>query len=116
MDHQDIERLALRVMEAHGCHTAITYGSRARGDATPDSDVDLLCVREEGAAVRDARVVDGVYLDAFVYPESAFKTLDPSFLRILGGAVVRERDGFGTALLTRVREMHDSGPPAMPDD
>jgi hypothetical protein len=103
-------------MDVHGCHTAIVYGSRARGDATPDSDVDLLCAREGGTAVRDARVVGGVYLDAFVYPESAFKTLDPSFLRILGGTVVQERDGFGSTLLARVREMHDRGPPVTPDD
>ena len=103
-------------MEAHRCHTAIIYGSWARGDATSESDVDVLCVREAGTTVRDARVADGVYLDAFVYPESALETLDASFLRILGGAVVHERDGFGAALLARVREMHDRGPPAMPDD
>jgi hypothetical protein len=111
-----IERLVSQVMDAHGCHTAIVYGSRARGDATPDSDLDLLCVREGGVAFRDARVVDGVYLDAFIYPESALATLDPAFLRILGGTVVRERDGFGTALLARVREMHDRGPPETPED
>jgi hypothetical protein len=111
-----IERLVSQVMDAHGCHTAILYGSHARGDATPDSDVDLLCVREAGAAIRDARVVDGVYLDAFVYPEAAFTTLEPALLRILGGSVVRERDGFGAALLARVRQMHEGGPPAMADD
>ena len=103
-------------MEEHRCHTAIIYGSWARGEATPASDVDLLCVRETGATVRDARVVGGVYLDAFVYPESALESLDPSFLRILGGVVVRERDGLGSELLARVREMHDRGPPPMPDD
>jgi hypothetical protein len=111
-----LDSLALQVMEAHGCHTAILYGSRARGDATPDSDLDLLCIREAGLAFRDARVVDGVYLDAFVYPESAFATLEPAFLRILGGAVVRERNGFGATLLARVRALHDGGPPAIPDD
>jgi hypothetical protein len=78
--------------------------------------LDLVCVRETGATVRDARVVGGVYLDAFVYPESALDTLDPSFLRILGGIVLRERDGVGSELLARVREMHHRGPPSMPDD
>ena len=116
MDRQPIERIALQVMEEHQCHTVVIYGSWARGDATPASDVDLLCVRETGAMVRDARVVDAVYLDAFVYPESALDSLDPSFLRILGGVVVRERDGVGSKLLARLREMHDRGPPPMPDD
>ena len=116
MDHPAIERLVVHVMELHGCHTAVLYGSWARGDATAASDVDLLFVREAGAMVRDARVTHGVYLDAFVYPESELETLDPSFLRILGGIVVRERNGFGSALLARVKEMHDRGPQAIPDD
>ena len=116
MASADIERLALNVMMAHGCHTVILYGSRARGDATVESDVDLVAVRDEGPALRDARVVDGLYLDAFVYPESTFRTLEPSLLRLLGGAVIRERGGFGTALLAQVQELYDRGPPPLPDD
>ena len=116
MDRADIERLASQVLEAHACHTAILYGSHARGQATANSDVDLLCVRDQGPAVRDARLVDGVYLDAFVYPESAFDTLEPSLLRIAGGVVLRERDGFGAALLGRVQALHERGPEPLRDD
>lgn len=116
MSPQEIERIALTVMNDHGCHTMILYGSRARGDATPQSDIDLLCVREDGPAARDARVVEGVYVDAFVYPEAKLQTLEPSFLRVLGGVVLRERDGFGAAFLTRLRELHDRGPAPLPDD
>ena len=116
MPHREIERLALATMEAHGCHTAILYGSRARGDATPQSDVDLICVRETGAAVRDARIVDGVYLDAFIYAEAGLKTLEPSLLRILGGVVICERGGFGSALLAQIQEFDGRGPAPLPDD
>lgn len=111
-----IERLAADFAEAHGCHTVILYGSHARGDATANSDVDLLGVRESGAAGRDARMVDGVFLDGFVYPEEALATLDPSMLRVLGGVVLRERDGLGTGLLARIQELHDRGPKPLPDD
>jgi len=103
-------------MEEHRCHTALIYGSWARGDATPASDVDVLCLREGGGKARDARIVGGVYLDAFVYPDSVLDDLDPSFLRILGGVIVRERNGMGSELLARVREMHDRGPTPIPDD
>jgi uncharacterized protein len=116
MDRADIERLAWQVMEAHGCHTTILYGSRARGEATSNSDVDLLCVREHGPSIRDARLVNGVYLDAFIYPESAFETLEAALLRIFGGVVLQERDGFGAALLERVHALHHRGPEALPDD
>ena len=111
-----IERLAVTTMEAHGCHTVILYGSRARGDATLQSDVDLICVREAGPAVRDARIVDGLYLDAFIYPETMLRTVEPSLLRVLGGIVVCERGGFGSALLAQIQEFHDRGPTPRPDD
>ena len=116
MEHGEIERIALAIMEAHGCHTTILYGSHARGDATLQSDVDLIGIREDGPAVRDARVVDGIYIDAFIYPETTLKTPEPSLLRVLGGIVLRERDGFGSALLTRLQELHDRGPKPLPDD
>jgi uncharacterized protein len=116
IDRREIERLALSVMDAHGCHTVLLYGSHARGDATPGSDVDLLCLREDGPALRDARLVDGIYLDAFISPEKTLATPEPSLLRVLGGVVLRERDGSGTALLARLQELHDRGPAPLPDD
>jgi uncharacterized protein len=116
MNRAEIEQVTASVMATHTCHTAILYGSRARGDATAESDIDLLLVREEGPAIRDARLVDGSYLDAFVYPESALVTLEPGMLRLLGGVVLRERDGFGTELMRRVRELDERGPTPMPAD
>ena len=120
MDRSDIDRIALTLMAEHGAHTAILYGSWARGDATVDSDIDYLFVRGDGTgdgrSERDARVLDGVYIDGFVYAESALVELDPSFLRLLGGKVIVERDGFGTTLLERVRELYERGPTPMPDD
>jgi len=115
-NHGEIERLALRVTAEHGCHTTILYGSRARGDATPESDVDLVGVREEGPSARDARVVEGVYFDVFVYPEAALAALDSSHLRLLGGVVLQEQGGFGTALLERVKALDEKGPTPLPED
>ncbi len=116
MNHQEIERIVMPLLEAHRCHTVMLYGSHARGDATEGSDIDLLFVREDGPAARDARVVDGVYVDAFIYPEAALTKVEPSLLRLLGGVVLRERDGFGTALLRRIRELEARGPAPLPDD
>jgi predicted nucleotidyltransferase len=116
MDIRDIERLILEVMLSHGCHTAILYGSWARGRANPQSDVDVLYVREAGPAFRDARIVGGIYLDAFIYPEADLVTLEPPFLRVLGGRVIREVNGFGSALLAKLQELHDRGPVPMSDD
>jgi metal-dependent amidase/aminoacylase/carboxypeptidase family protein len=35
---------------------------------------------------------------------------------VLGGIVIRERDGFGSALLAKLRAFHDRGPTPLPDD
>jgi predicted nucleotidyltransferase len=111
-----IDAAALAIADRHGCHTIILYGSRARGDADAGSDVDLLCIRDDGPAVRDSRVIDGIYFDAFVSPRDAVATPDVALLRILGGQVMRERDGAGTALLDRVRALFDKGPDPLPAD
>jgi hypothetical protein len=117
MDDDQIEATALAIADAHGCHTVILYGSHTRGDAQPGSDVDLLCLRDGGAEVRDARVIEGVTFDAFVQPGAALDKPDVGLLRILGGRVLRERDGGGSALLERVRARFEQGPePLAADD
>jgi predicted nucleotidyltransferase len=116
MDQDAIDAAALAIADAHGCHTIILYGSRARGDADTGSDVDLLCIRDDGPAIRDSRVIDGTYFDVFVTPPAAVATPDVPLLRILGGRVMRERDGAGTALLDRVRARFDKGPEPLPAD
>jgi len=116
MNITDIERLTVDVMRRHGCHTAILYGSWVRGQATPQSDVDILCVRDAGPAFRDARVIDGIYLDAFVYPEADLLTPQPELLRALGGRVIQEQGGFGSALLAKLQDLYDRGPTPMADD
>lgn len=41
---EDIDRMARRIVERFRPHKVILFGSHARGEATPDSDVDLLVV------------------------------------------------------------------------
>lgn len=116
MNRDDAVLLALRTADRHRCHTAILYGSWARGDATPGSDVDVLCVRKGGVPRRDARCIDGVYLDAFIYPEAALATPDASMLRLVGGVVLRTRGRFAHRLLDDVRALDERGPDPLPDD
>ena len=116
MNREQVVQTASEVADHHGCHTVILYGSWARGDATAVSDIDLLCVRDDGATVRDARLIHGAYLDAFVYAHAALAKIDASLLRILGGVVIREREGFGRQLLERVEELRARGPDRVPDD
>ncbi len=49
-----LERLKLLISERLPLHQMVLFGSRARGDAEPDSDFDLLVVLD-GPADRSAR-------------------------------------------------------------
>jgi len=53
-----LERLKLLVSERLPLHQMILFGSRARGDADPDSDLDVLVVLD-GPADRSARETVG---------------------------------------------------------
>ena len=99
-----------------GCHTVILYGSRAKGTHTASSDYDLLAIRSTGASRRDARSWNGAYLDIFIYNERDVEDIEPSFLRLRGGIVLREQFDFGRQLLARVEELFTAGPKALPPD
>ncbi|MDB5100362.1 MAG: hypothetical protein JWM80_4783 [Cyanobacteria bacterium RYN_339] len=106
------EAVMRELCDVHGCHTVVLYGSRARGDHREDSDFDVLGIRADGESVRDARLWQGGFLDAFVYPEAALEVLDPEMDRLAGGIVLCERDGQGTALLARAEAL--AAEPAKP--
>jgi predicted nucleotidyltransferase len=43
----------LEIASSHGAHRLRVFGSVARGDARPDSDLDLLVVMEKGRTLLD---------------------------------------------------------------
>ncbi|MGZ3451451.1 MAG: nucleotidyltransferase domain-containing protein [Polyangiales bacterium] len=110
---QEIERT---LEGRHGCHTVILYGSRVRGDARPESDWDVVGVREKGESVREVRPLGEGWLDAFVYPEAHFATLDEGSLRFRRGEILVDRKGFAKQLVARIAAFEDKGPaPLSPD-
>ena len=46
-------RDVLRIASMHGATSVRVFGSRARGDARPDSDLDLLITLERGRSLID---------------------------------------------------------------
>ncbi|WP_414584065.1 nucleotidyltransferase domain-containing protein [Scytonema sp. PCC 10023] len=97
----------------HGCHTVILYGSRAKGTQTRESDYDLIAVRQTGESLHDARLWNDSYLDIFIYNEKDVMIIEESFLRVRGGIVLREREGFGQKLLKQVDDLFAIGPAAL---
>jgi predicted nucleotidyltransferase len=80
----DIRKVVQRLVEAANPRKIILFGSYARGEETPDSDVDIMVIEDtvshqgmEMVRLRKAagRIAPGVGIDILVYPTE--KTRDP---------------------------------------
>lgn len=78
----------------------VVFGSRARGDASPDSDVDVLVVlggdvhpfeeiRRAGEVVADVSLRNDVYLSCIYTSESRFENAKTPFLKAVRREGVR---------------------------
>lgn len=98
----------------HGVHTVILYGSRTRGEATAESDIDVASYADVADTTRDARLWNGMFLDAFVYPT---KQLDEAptadMLRLSGGQVLLDERGLAGHYLEQISALEEQGPPIM---
>src|SRR5437870_2937909 len=74
-----IDRMVKRIVKRFHPERIILFGSQARGDAGPDSDVDLLVVMEVQGSKRDKAVEIGVALHDFPVPMDIIVTRPEDF-------------------------------------
>jgi predicted nucleotidyltransferase len=104
------------LVTVHGAHTILLYGSRADGSATHDSDYDLAAFAPTEKTMRDARLMNGAYLDIFVYPESMLKNPGEELLKLRGSRVILQRVGEADAFLRALDQLFERGPERLPPD
>jgi hypothetical protein len=108
-DRRRLLDLLRRYLEEElGCHTAILYGSRARGDWEATSDIDVVAFRDAGETGQLAHRWQGLFLDLFLYPTATRP--DPDWLRLHGGQVLFQRGSGGDEVLAAVEAMFAAGP------
>ena len=109
MDHL-LSRVVVALQERYNSHTIILYGSRARGDHTPSSDIDVVCFVEGATSIGDARNFEGFYLDAWVYSSDAMLASTDEFLRFADGYCLYDSEGKGAAFLKELQQRVEQGP------
>jgi predicted nucleotidyltransferase len=91
-----IKKMVARIVERFRPEQVILFGSRARGAAAPDSDVDLLVVmRVEGSRRRQASAIDAALLD---------RTLPLDLVVVTPEEFERDRDRIGSVVRPAARE------------
>ncbi|MDW9178606.1 nucleotidyltransferase domain-containing protein [Legionella pneumophila] len=102
-----IKALYEELSTKYNCHTIILYGSRAIGKATSASDYDIAGICNEGEMKRISRFdpMHQVFIDLFIYPESAFDSIKDEHLIMHDGIVLKEKEQFGTSLLRQINAM-----------
>lgn len=116
------ENLVAHLCARHPLQTIFLYGSREQGTHRPDSDFDLLLVRDGVTSApssreeRDVHDFEGCLIDAWVHsPESLDPDADAGLLRLQSSVLLYDRDGFGARLQGRVNEVAARGPRPMSD-
>lgn len=90
--------------------TIVLYGSRARGDNTPTSDIDVACFTEATELIKDARDFEGLYLDAWVYSSAAMTAENDELLRLADGYCLYDSEGKGADFLQQLQQRIARGP------
>jgi uncharacterized protein len=78
--HAEIRRMVRRIVERFKPEKVILFGSHARGDAGPDSDVDLLVVMGVNGSKRDKRLEIRAALRSWSIPLDVIVTRPEDFL------------------------------------
>jgi len=111
-----IGRVCSELVARYGVHSVVLYGSRANGTATPDSDYDIAAFGPVERLVRDARQVDGSYLDVFIYPEAELAGEAEEHLKLRGAKVLMQRGSEAEEFLARLDRLHARGPAPLSTD
>jgi len=66
--HPVVEEAVQYLMGNYSPRAILLYGSFAAGTPTDESDIDVLVFTDHPSNLHDSRVIDGHYLDAWIYP------------------------------------------------
>jgi hypothetical protein len=104
------------LLRHRGAHTILLYGSRADGSANDFSDYDVAAFAAVDVTVRDAREIDGKFLDLFIHPESNLKLPGEEHLALRGSQIIAQQGNEASQFLRQLDTIFNRGPKPLPED
>lgn len=111
-----LARIREELVRVHQAHTILLYGSRANGTEGPHSDYDIAAFAPVTRTHRDTRLVEGEYLDVFVYPEAALQAPAEEHLKLRESVVLLQRDDAASRFLAGLEALYQRGPEPLAAD
>jgi predicted nucleotidyltransferase len=103
LETKEIRRMVRRIVSRFDPETIILFGSHARGDARPDSDVDLLVVLPVSGSKREKQLEIRLALTDISIPKDTVVTTPEDFLwrKEIPGTIERPAAQEGKVLYAR---------------
>lgn len=111
-----LARICGEIVSTHKAHTILLYGSRAHGSPSAHSDYDIAAFAPNSTTFRDARNIDGLFLDLFVYPESVLANPSEEYLPLRRSKIIRQRQTEADRFLASLEEIFLRGPEPLSAD
>ncbi|MFN8672854.1 MAG: nucleotidyltransferase domain-containing protein [Candidatus Sericytochromatia bacterium] len=103
----NLDLLVKELKEKHNCHTIILYGSYFDNSYNKNSDIDIICVIDKGESYTDARLIDNIFLDGWIYTEKDLENIE-DWYHLKDSKLLLDEKGFGKLFLAKIKEISDT--------
>lgn len=118
--HEELfQNLVKDLEEKYDCHGIILYGSMAKSEYTPKSDIDIICFVDSDIELTDNRIIEGRYLDCWIRSTPTLEgpqNMAHQFLHLLDGKILLDKNGFCQSLIHKAKEAFENGPKAISEN
>ncbi|WP_281816867.1 nucleotidyltransferase domain-containing protein [Vallitalea longa] len=97
------------LVEKYNCHIIILYGSYARGDYTPESDIDIICFADDTHNCNDTEVFNGKQLDVWIYDTKCLNHPE-DYLHILNNKILFDSKDMAKDFIGKIDKIYKNGP------
>jgi predicted nucleotidyltransferase len=111
----NLEQLTEDLVSKHQPKLILLYGSYARGEFTPKSDIDVVCFKDVDCVQTDTREFNGLYLDAWVKPLSHLENTE-ELIYLQGAKVLFDPENLSQEMFTSLDKLLESPPKAISDE